>query len=376
MNITNDRFDRSRLVRRVAASAATAATLAATAALTCAPIAAADPERRCYSLTGGGYTCENAPTTTTTAPATSSYTGGGSSWSDRLPDLGFGFFLGLVLIVIGGIVWTANKPSGGAAHTPAAGVADASKRDERAIAAGMVGIGIIAMGWGVWGISGALLAAVIGVPVFLVAASASGKAEHEKAGYMLAQQQYAAEADRVRQIPVVRPNEYSDLGLSIPQQVQPFTPPPEPVISREEAYRLGRSNGFVVPAGSAAAVLLDPYGNDGPARAGLDRVAEQLGWGSWVTQGDQRVFTPYVALQGVSYSPDGDADVRLTVSHATVDESTIAKALPALLRTWNVRDGEVRREGGSVLVHATNKSLKQRLQENPQDSDAGEVWDF
>ena len=95
-----------------------------------------------------------------------------------------------------------------------------------------------------------------------------------------------------------------------------------------------------------------------------------------MTQGDQRVFTPYVALQGVSYSPDGDADVRLTVSHATVDESTIAKALPALLRIWGCRDGEVRREGGSILVHATNKSLKQRLQENPQDSDAGEVWDF
>ncbi|GAA4676495.1 hypothetical protein [Gordonia humi] len=332
MTNTTERIDRSRLVRRVATSAAATATLVATAALVTPATATAWD---CPGVTEAQRALCASETTTTT-PARS-YTGG-DSWSDRLPDLGFGAAIGIALI-IGGIIalYMGKGGSSAGAHTPDQGVEAASGRGERAAGWASLGFGVIALGWGIWGVSGAILGAFIGVPLVLIAASQDNKADHEVAGYRIAQQQYNAELDRVRQIPVVKPGQFDDLGLNIPQQVQPFTPPPAPVISREEAYRLGRSNGFTVPAGSAAASLLDQYGHDGPARAGLDRVVEQLGWGAWTTQGEDRVWQPYVTLQGVSYDPDGDADVRLTVSHATVDESTIAKALPALLRTWNVR---------------------------------------
>lgn len=373
MTNTTERIDRTRLVRRVATSAAATATLVATAALVTPGTASAWD---CPGVTEAQRAlC--ATETTTTTPARS-YTGdSGPEWMQGVPDLGFGAAIGIALI-IGGIIalYMGRGGSSAGAHTPSEGVEAASGRGERAAGWAAIGVGVIALGGGIWGISGAILGALIGVPLVLIAASQGNKADHEVAGYTLAQQRYDAELDRVRQIPVVKPGQFDDLGLSIPQQVQPFTPPAPPVISREEAHRLGKSNGFVVPAGSAAAALLDEYGHDGPARAGLDRVVEQLSWGAWTAQGEDRVWQPYVTLQGVSYDPDGDVDVRLSIDHATVDESTIAKALPALLRTWNVRDGEVRREGGSVLVHVTNKSLKQRLQENPQDSDAGEVWDF
>ena len=358
-------------MRKLISTFTAGAFVATAAAFAFAPTASADPETRCRSLDGGGYTCTTV-TPTTTPVSTSSHSGGGS-WSDKLPDLGAAFWIGLVAIAIGVIILTAFKSNSDNAHTPAAGIDAATNRNERAAGVALIGLGVLGLGWGAGGISGLVLSAFIGVPVFLIAASTGSRADHEKAGYTIAQQRYQEQVDAARAEAMHRPGQYDDLGLAIPQG--PFTPPSAPTVTREEAHRMGRSNGFTVPAGSAAAKLLDPYGNDGPTRVGLDRVVQQLGWGAWANDGESRTWEPYVTLAGVTWHADGDADVRLAITHASVDDAQIEKRLPALLMAWNVNDGTVARDGAGVTIRVTNKTMKQRLQEEQQGG-SDEVWDF
>ncbi len=370
--------------RRVTASIALALTAAACG--TAAP-AAADP-RPCESIPG---LCDIVSTTTSRHPMEDAVdfmrnnpvppapkptlfetaTAGLEHWYGWLA----------VLLVVAGAAMAAKGsgehtvPEGRDPNGPAAVAARANTAGEKSLGWVMLATGCVLYAFAAWSLSATILVAVPAGIVATIGIASARKQATIASGAQHADRKYQQQVAAARMEAAGQPGEFDDLGLHISRSTQ-FTAPPEPVITPAEAQRLGESGGYTPVANSAAAVLLDRLGNDTPARDGLATVAQQLGWGAWAGSGDERVWEPYVTLDGVSYHPDGDADVRLAISHASVDENRIEKALPALLRTWGCRDGEVRREGGSVLIRVTNRSMKQRLREEQAESDAGEVWDF
>lgn len=266
-------------------------------------------------------------------------------------------------------------PAGRDPHGPAAVAARANTAGEKAFGWVMLAAGCTLYAFAAWSLSATILVAVpagviaaIGIASARKQATIADGAQHADRKYQ--QRVAAAHAEAAAQ-----PGEFDDLGLHIPRSTG-FTAPPEPVITPAEAQRLGESGGFTPVPGSAAALLLDRLGNDTPTREGLATVTQQLGWGAWSGSGDERIWQPHVTLDGVSYHPDGDADVHLQISHASVDETKIEKALPALLRVWKCNDGSVSRDGGLIKIAVTNRSMKQRLREEQQQNGAGEVWDF
>lgn len=395
MNFKNERFGRgdgnvddlsmSPRRRRITASIALAVTAAACG--TAAP-AHADP-RPCESIPG---LCDVVSTTTAKPPFQDTiddleqYT---KEHPPKEPSLfetataGFAHWYGwvAVLLVVTGVALAAK---GSGDHTvpgdrnpegPAAVAARANIAAEKSFGWVMLAAGCVLYAFAAWSLSATILVAVPAGIVAAIGIASARKHTTAAAGAQHREREYQAQVEQARMEAASRPSEFDDLGLRIPNTTQ-FTPPPEPVISHEEAQRLGASGGYTPVPGSATALLLDPLGNDTPAREGLATVAQQLGWGTWMTGGDERVFTPYVTLDGVSYHPDGDADVYLQISHASVDENRIEKALPALLLAWKCKDGTVSRDGGRIKIAVTNKSMKQRLQDDQQQSGAGEVWDF
>lgn len=371
--------------RRITASIALAVTAAACG--TAAP-AHADP-RPCESIPG---LCDVVSTTTAKPPfqdAIDSLTEYEKANPPKEPTLldtataGFAHWYGwvAVLLVVTGVALAAK---GSGDHTvpgdrnpegPAAVAARANIAAEKSFGWVMLAAGCVLYAFAAWSLSATILVAVPAGIVAAIGIASSRKHSLAAAGAQHREREYQEQVAQARADAAAQPGEFDDLGLHIPNTTQ-FTPPPEPVISHEEAQRLGASGGYTPVPGSATALLLDPLGNDAPAREGLATVAQQLGWGTWMTGGDERVFTPYVTLDGVSYHPDGDADVYLQISHASVDENRIEKALPALLLAWKCKDGTVSRDGGRIKITVTNRTMKQRLREEQQQNGAGEVWDF
>lgn len=286
-----------------------------------------------------------------------------------------------VLLVVAGAAMAAKGsgehtiPGGRDPNGPAAVAARANTAGEKSLGRVMLAAGCVLYAFAAWSMSATILVAV---PAGIIAAVGIASARKQATiadGAQHADRQYQQQVAAAHAEAAVQPGEFDDLGLRIPRSTQ-FTAPPEPVITPAEAQRLGESGGYTPVPGSAAALLLDRLGDDAPARKGLVTVTQQLGWGAWTGSGDERLWQPYVTLDGVSYHADGDADVYLQVSHASVDETKIEKALPALLRVWKCRDGSVSRDGGRIKIFVTNRTMKQRLHEEQAESGAGEVWDF
>lgn len=368
-------------------TAAVSLAMTAAACGTAAP-AAADP-RPCESVPGLCDIVSNTPTKPPFQDAIDSLTEYEKANPPKEPSLFETAIAGLdhwygwlaVLLVVTGVALAA-KGSGDHAvpgdrnpNGPAAVAARANTAGEKAFGWVMLAAGCTLYAFAAWSLSATILVAVPAGIVAAIGIASARKHTTAAAGAQHADRKYQEQVAQARADAAAQPGEFDDLGLRIPNTTQ-FTPPPEPVISYEEAQRLGASGGYTPVPGSASALLLDELGNDRPARAGLDQVAHQLGWGTWTTGGDERVWTPYVTLDAVEYHPDGDADVYLQISHASVDETTITKALPALLRVWQCKDATASRDGGRIKIAVTNRSMKQRLREEQQQNGAGEVWDF
>ncbi len=337
------------------------------------------------------------------SPAPSSGSSGGLSdidspdWMSNLPSLGFAFFLGLALAVIGGIVWayTAVKaPEGRAAHGPAAGAARAEAGSERAVAAFMVGTGVILIGWGIAGIGGALLAAVVGVPVMLVGIKRSEHADMAKSGYGAADQawqQDVVNAHLAAQMDRPDPAEYDPLNLGIAPPPAPAPViPAEPRMTDEDAVRWHRHGGHVelVP-GSAAASLVARDGSWTAAESAWIEACKASRLGSVEQRssrvpgvnGTTEVFVPGADLVRVEVLETGDAAVVVRPRSLAIGAPELATVTPFLLRTARVRHA-----GGWVRAHSTdefvitlsNRDLTAAQEQTsapaPSNSDDDEDW--
>ncbi|KXP12499.1 hypothetical protein AXK57_19665 [Tsukamurella pulmonis] len=349
-------------------TAAATAGITTALVLTAVPAAHADPETRCRSLTGGGYTCETL-TPTTTAPANTgsrSGGGGGPEWLRNLPDLGWSFWVGLAMIITGAVVYAVTKPAepaGRDAHGPAAGAARAEAGSEKAVAAFMIGAGIIAVGWGVFGIAGALLSAVIGVPIMLVGIKGDSHAEQATSGYRQADQawqQDVVNAHLASQMQRPNPAEYDPLNLGIaPPPAPPVQLPPEPRMSDEDAVRWHRHGGHVelIP-GSAAAALVARDGSWHAAesawieacRAARLGTTEQRSSRIPGVNGVSEVYVPAADLVRVEVLADGDAALVVRPRSLAVGAEQLADVTPYLLRTARVRHA-----GGWTRAHVTDE---------------------
>lgn len=326
--------------------------------------------------------CAREKATTPTTPTTTPNGGHGTDPGLHLPDLSFPLFAGAVLVV-GGLIGVFAHGDGDVNHPEgslARGIAEAENAASRATAWGAVGIGAPFLAFALAGPRGAVLAGFVGLLVIVGAIAGVSSAQQRKRGYEVTRDAWLEGERKRAAAAAAAPGEFDDLGLNIrSEHTGPFMP--EPQLSPEDAEKIGawhaQTGGFIAPEGSAEAVLLDERGNVGPAAAGLAQVAEQLRWGTWTGQGDERAWTPYVTLDSIQYDEAGDCDVYLNISHASIDEGTISKALPALLRVWKCKDGNVSREvDGRIKLEVTNRTLKQRLREEQAASGADEVWDF
>lgn len=348
---------------------ATATAAITTALALVAPAAAyADPD--CEGLSDNlKRLCEigNSP-----APTGTGRSGGGLSgidspeWMRSLPELGWAFWIGLALIIIGAIVYGVTKPAqpaGRAAHGPAAGAARAEAHSEKAIAAFMVGAGIIAVGWSIAGIGGALLSAVIGVPIMLIGIKGDERAEQAKSGYQQADAawQHSVEMARLN-AQLHQPNraEFDPLGLGIAPPPAPAPViPSEPRMSDEDAVRYHRMGGHIelIP-GSAAAALVARDGSWHAAEAAWIEAckAARLGGAEQRTSripgvnAVSEAFVPAADLARVEVLETGDAAVVVRPHSLAIGATELAAVTPLLLRTARVRHA-----GAWVRVHTTDE---------------------
>ncbi|BDD80701.1 hypothetical protein TPB0596_04640 [Tsukamurella pulmonis] len=346
---------------------AAAVTLAAVA-LTAPAVATADPETRCTTDPGGGtYSCVTL-TPTATPPTSTGSRSGGSAWADRLPELGVAFWIGLALIITGAVIYAVTKPAepaGRAAHGPAAGAAHAEAHGEKAVAAFMIGAGIIAVGWGVFGIAGALLAAVIGAPVMLVGIKGDSHAEQATSGYRQADADWQHRVEMARlnaQMNRPDPREYDPLNLGIaPPPAPPVQLPPEPRMDDADAIRWAKHGGHVelIPGSAAAALVARDGSRTAAEQAWIEACkAARLGGAEQRTSripgvnAPSEVFVPGADLVRVEVLEDGDAALVVRPRSLAVGAKQLADVTPYLLRTARVRHA-----GVWVRAHATDEHV-------------------
>lgn len=122
------------------------------------------------------------------APSSDSSGGGGPEWMRNLPDLSLPVGICLALIVMGAITMYVNRDKSAESRalqpgTARAGAYRAEKPGERAIGAVMASLGALVLGWGLGGIAGALIAAVIAAPVIVIATKTDQDVDLLKQGY-------------------------------------------------------------------------------------------------------------------------------------------------------------------------------------------------
>ncbi|OBA92980.1 hypothetical protein A5666_00105 [Mycolicibacterium fortuitum] len=312
--------------------------------------AAADPSN-CESIPGLCDLTSNTPVTQPELPTIAPLppkTGIDKVRAD-MPDFSFAHFAGVGLIVMGLFMVIANKaktPAGHSAHGPAAGAAKAEASTERAVGWLATGAGIITMGWALGGLGGAVLAAVIGVPVMLLAAKTGSTAATAKVGYEAADAQWQRQVQQAQAAQVPQPGRFTHLGLNTPA---PATPPvhiPEPQMTDEDAIRFARMGvGTELPAGTAIACLVSRDGSDGVAREAWVAACKAVGLGHEEQRqsripgvsGTREVYVP--AAEFVRVQPLDHGDGRLVVRPltATIGTAELAKVTDVFLRILGIR---------------------------------------
>jgi hypothetical protein len=230
---------------------------------------------------------------------------------------------------------------------------------------------------GAWAFGGGGWAVLAAIPAGLIAWHASyrhGRLDQAIAGYRIADQRYCAAADHAQREAAAAPGEFDDLSIGgdIARTSAPVVLP-EPHLSESEAIALAQTGGWNPEAGSALAALTDIAGMTGPACAGMDQVARDLGWGQTIQGETGPVWDQFVAVVGVNGIEGGDAVVTLAVSHSRIDETAITRALPALLRAWRCRGGEVWRETATGYLKVTVTNRREAPQ---QESTSAPRWKF
>lgn len=237
------------------------------------------------------------------------------------PDLSWQLPVGAAMIALG--VWILcsggdAQPDGLSAHRdnrgPAAGALRAESARIRALAGLVVAAGALVIAGGLsagWMVVGVVAAVLIG----WATVSRYQRLSVVKAGYELADRRWidAAEAAERNGEPA----------------------PAEPTMNREQAHALGLTEGHVAPPGSAAEVMLDIAGRDGPTRAAWLRVAEALAMGS---RDDAGGFTPWATIDRVETADTGDVTVAWDLADISKTAGSMKPAGGPLCRELRVRE--------------------------------------
>lgn len=195
--------------------------------------------------------------------------------------------------------------------------------------------GAVALGIGLWGISGAFLA---GVPAGLIAWGLIKRGIHldgVENGYKAAEADYQADlAAAIAEAAAETTTPHDDLGLGL----DPVTPTPravpEPILTREEALLYGRTGGVELVPGSAAAALIDRTGKAGPEGAFWVQACEAARLGS---AGESGTFIPSAALVLVTPLANGDAVLTAKPDSITVGEQQLSGVTQPFIRAASIR---------------------------------------
>lgn len=287
-----------------------------------------------------------------------------TSWWDhwQLFSAGFFFVYGLILSVGSGD----SAPAGRDPNGPAAGRVVAEDEQGRSYAATLFAAAAVMLAWGLGGGGIALLVAIPAGIWMAASFKSSDSAEEAMGGYNLAEQQWRRDQQQAQMNPIAQPDPYAHLR-HLPIDL---VPPPEPVVQAvpephytpEQAAKLYRDQlsrgGWAPRPGSAIAAVMGIDGQPGPAQEAVLKVGRDLGWGQVITdEAGQQLWEPWVRCVHVVEISGGDARLFLQVTHASIDESTIRKHLPALLRALKVLAGEIDRDiaSGALVLHVTNE---------------------
>lgn len=155
----------------------------------------------------------------------------------------------------------------------------------------------------------------IGVLIGWSAWSRMGKLNTQKLGYQISDerwQQRAEQAEMARE----------DV-------------PAEPHLTRDQAYELGLTKGFVAPENSAAAVALDVSGQGTNVVDAWHRISRALNLG---TTDEQGLFTPWAVPESVKALPGGDIELVLRCDEITKTAKHFDGATGPLLRELRLKE--------------------------------------
>lgn len=258
-----------------------------------------------------------------------------------------------------------STPAGRDPNGPAAGRVAAQAEHNNSMSAVLFAAAVTMLAWG---LAGGGIGLIVGVVAAGFAATSFKKSDHAEeavAGYDLAEEQWRRQQEIAAQNPVAQADPYAHLR-HLPIDL---VPPPAPVVqavpesqlTMDQAAELARrqqaTGGWAPRSGSAIAAVMSISGQPDPAQTAVLKVGRDLGWGSVFTdESGEKVWEPWVHCVHVVEVGGGDARLVLQVMHASIDESTIRKALPSLLRALKVRDGEVHRDvaSGALVLTVTN----------------------
>lgn len=285
-----------------------------------------------------------------------------SIWDRWQLFVGAFFFLYGLILSAGG---SDSAPAGRDPAGPAAGRVAAEEEGSRSYAATLFAAAAVMLAWG---LGGGGIALLVGIPagIWMVSSfTRSDHAEEAMGGYSLAEEQWRRQQEIAAQNPIQPPDPYAHLR-HLPIDL---VPPPEPVVQQvpephytpdqaAELYRDQMATGGWAPrSGSAIAAVMSIDGQPDPAQAAILKVGRDLGWGRVISGEAGQRWEQWVSCVHVVELNGGDAKLVLNVTHSSIDEATIRKHLPALLRALKVRDGEVHRDinSGALVLTVTNE---------------------
>lgn len=286
-----------------------------------------------------------------------------SQWWDHWQFLSAGALFLFAFLVRGS---DDETPADRDPNGPAAGRVAAQIQHNNASSAVLFAAAVTMLAWGLGGGGIALLVAVPAGIWMAASFKSSDSAEEAMGGYGIAEQQWRRDLQQAQMNPIAQPDPYAHLR-HLPIDL---VPPPEPVVQAvpephytpEQAAKLYRDQlsrgGWAPRPGSAIAAVMGIDGQPGPAQEAVLKVGRDLGWGQVITdEAGQQLWEPWVRCVHVVEISGGDARLFLQVTHASIDESTIRKHLPALLRALKVLAGEIDRDiaSGALVLHVTNE---------------------
>ncbi|ULP48057.1 hypothetical protein [Mycolicibacter virginiensis] len=285
-----------------------------------------------------------------------------TSLLDRWQLFSAGAFLVLAFLVRGS---EESTPADRDPHGPVAGRVAAQTEHNNSMASVLFAAAVTMLAWG---LAGGGVGLIVGVAAGGFAATSFKRSDHAEeavAGYDLAEQQWRRDQQIAAQNPIQPPDPYAHLR-HLPIDLVPPPEPvvqavPEPHLNPEQAaqlYRLQQATGGWEPrSGSAIAAVMSIDGQPDPAQAAILKVGRDLGWGRVITGEAGQRWEPWVHLVHVREINGGDAELVLQITHASIDEDTMRKHLPALLRALKVRDGQVDRDihSGALVLTVTNE---------------------